>query len=105
MRPYGLSPVLTEPPRFEWRSARTATSLDGSVCDGGRIANGLRSSLAAVAHLISLLAIQPRAAALQAGELVTTGTLTQALPIRAGETWSPALDGIGQPGLSLIFVA
>lgn len=80
-----------------------ALACAGIVGDRGRGANVLGSPLAAVAHLISLLATQPRATALQAGELVTTGTLTQALPIRAGETWGTALDGIGLPGLSVTF--
>lgn len=82
-----------------------ALACDGIVRDRGRGSNVLGSPLAAVAHLISLLATQPRATALQAGELVTTGTLTQALPIRAGETWSTVLDGIGLPGLSVTFDA
>ena len=82
-----------------------ALACDGTVRDRARGANVLGSPLAAVAHLISVLAAQPRATALQAGELVTTGTLTQALPIRAGETWSTVLDGINLPGLSVTFDA
>jgi len=57
------------------------------------------------AHLIAVLAKQPQAKALQGGELVTTGTLTGALPIRAGETWSTVLDGIALPGISVAFDA
>ena len=65
----------------------------------------LGSPLSAAAHLIAVLAKQPQAKALQAGELVTTGTLTRALPIRAGETWSTVLDGIALPGISVAFHA
>jgi 2-keto-4-pentenoate hydratase len=36
-----------------------------------------------------------------AGEIVTTGTLTAALPVKPGETWSTALSGIELPGLEL----
>jgi 2-keto-4-pentenoate hydratase len=82
-----------------------ALACDGVVRERGHGANVLGSPLAAVAHLISLLSTQPLATALQAGELVTTGTLTQASPIRAGETWSTELDGIGLPGLSVKFDA
>jgi 2-keto-4-pentenoate hydratase len=78
-------------------------ACDGTVREHGRGSNVLGSPLAAVAHLIALMAKQPRANALQAGELVTTGTLTAALPIHTGETWSTALDGIALPGLSLEF--
>ena len=81
-----------------------ALACDGDVRDRGRGANALGSPLAAVAHLASVLAAQ-RARAIQAGELVTTGTLTQAPLIRAGETWSTTLDGIGLPGLSVTLEA
>ena len=81
-----------------------ALACDGTVHDRGRGANALGSPLAAVAHLTSVLAAQ-HAGAIQADELVTTGTLTQAPLIRAGETWSTALDGIDLPGLSVTFEA
>ena len=80
-------------------------SCDGHVRDTGRGSNVLASPLNAAAHLIAVLAKQPQAKALQAGELVTTGTLTRALPIRAGETWSTVLDGIALPGISVAFHA
>ena len=55
--------------------------------------------------LVAVLAKQPWAKALHAGELVTTGTLTAALPIHAGEAWSTILDGIALPGISVAFEA
>lgn len=79
-------------------------ACDGTVRDRGRGANALGSPLAAIAHLISVLAAQ-NAPAIQAGELVTTGTLTQAPLIHPDETWSTTLDGIGLPGLSVTFEA
>jgi 2-keto-4-pentenoate hydratase len=69
----------------------------------GSGANVLDSPLAAVAHLIAKLASQSSSPPIAAGELITTGTLTAALPIRAGETWSTALDGIALPGISVDF--
>jgi 2-keto-4-pentenoate hydratase len=80
-------------------------SCDGDVRDRGRGSNVLGSPLAAVAHLIALLAKQPLASRLQADELVTTGTLTVARPIRAGETWSTVFEGIRLPGISVAFDA
>lgn len=76
---------------------------EGVAQDTGLGANVLGSPLAAIAHLLALLAAQPRARALQAGEIVTTGTLTQAWPIKAGETWSTELAGIDLPGLGVTF--
>lgn len=64
-------------------------------------ANVLDSPLAAVAHLIAKLGSQSSSPPIAAGELITTGTLTAALPIRAGERWSTSLDGIGLPAISI----
>jgi hypothetical protein len=36
---------------------------------------------------------------LAAGEIVTTGTLTRALPVSAGETWRTELTGVALDGL------
>ena len=47
----------------------------------GRGSNVMGSPLAAVDHLITVLAALPGATPLQANELVTTGTLTSAFPI------------------------
>ncbi len=76
-------------------------ACDGEVRDRGGGAKVLDSPLAALAHLISVLASQPRAQPLAAGEIVTTGTLTGAPLIHADETWSTKLDGIDLPGLTL----
>lgn len=40
---------------------------------------------------------------LKAGEIVTTGTLTDALPIAAGETWRFEVNGLELPAFSLKF--
>ena len=38
-----------------------------------------------------------------AGEIVTTGTLTRALPVAAGETWRTELKGVGLDGIEVRF--
>jgi 2-keto-4-pentenoate hydratase len=81
-----------------------ALSCDGEVRERGRGSNVLGSPLAAVAHLIAVLAKQPQYMPLQANEMVTTGTVTTAQPVHAGETWRTALEGIALPGLSVEFV-
>jgi 2-keto-4-pentenoate hydratase len=77
---------------------------DGQPKASGRGADVLDSPLLAFAHLAGVLAGQSRSPQVQAGELVTTGTLTDALSVRPGETWSTRLEGIDLPGLSLSLV-
>ena len=77
-------------------------------CDGehrarGRGANALGSPLLAVAHLLATLGNQPLSAPLEAGELVTTGTLTPAFELEPGQTWTSTLDGIALTGLRVRF--
>ena len=68
---------------------------NGQLRDQGTGANVLGSPLAAVAHLMDVLAMQTFAAPLAAGDLVTTGTVTQALNVAAGEQWSARVTGLG----------
>ena len=81
-----------------------ALSCDGKVSEVGRGSNVLGSPLAAIAHLIAVLANQPQYQPLQANEMVTTGTVTTAQTVRAGERWRTELQGIALPGLSVEFV-
>lgn len=76
---------------------------DDAQVESGTGANVLGSPLAAIAHLQSVLAGQPGAAPLQGGELVTTGTITTAQPVAAGQVWRSELKGISLPGLTLAF--
>lgn len=86
-------------------SFSVALSRDGAVREVGTGSNVLGSPLAAIAHLMAVLAKQPQYPPLQAGEMVTTGTITTAQSIYAGETWRSELRGIGLPGLSVAFTA
>ena len=63
-----------------------ALSCDGVLRERGTGSKVLGSPLLAIAHLISVLAKQPEYMSLQANELVTTGTVTTAQPVRAGES-------------------
>ena len=73
------------------------------VVDRGRGANVLDSPALALAHLARLLAGQPAARPLAAGEFVTTGTITDAWPVAAGQTWSSDYGTLGLPGLTVRF--
>ncbi len=57
-----------------------------AVIDRGVGSNVLGSPALALAHLVRLLAGQPQFLPLAAGEIVTTGTMTDAWPVAAGET-------------------
>jgi 2-oxo-3-hexenedioate decarboxylase len=78
-------------------------SHDGEVQASGGGFNVLDSPLLAFAHLLTVLKELPQFEPVQAGEIVTTGTLTAALPIQPGETWSTQLSGIELNGLRVRF--
>jgi len=73
------------------------------LIDRGVGANVLGSPLAALAHLVEVLAKQPGAAALAAGEIVTTGVITDAHPVAQGEVWRTRIAGLPLAGLTIEF--
>ena len=85
------------------REFRLTLLRDGVPHAEGTGANVLGSPLLAFAHFAGVLARLPQFAPVGAGEAVTTGTLTDAYPVKAGETWSTRLAGIELPGLELVF--
>lgn len=86
------------------RDCRVTLSKDGVVADRGVGANALGHPAAAMAHLAAVLARQPQFEPLAPGEVITTGTLTAAMPIRPGEVWSSSYEGLpGVSGLTLSF--
>lgn len=82
----------------------TVTLLrDGEAIETGRSTNVLDGPLSALRHLVDTLAMDPHNPRLSAGEIVTTGTLTRAYPVKPGETWSTVISGIPLAGLSIRF--
>lgn len=78
---------------------------NGIEVDHGRAENVLGGGpLVALRHLVEVLAADPDSPPLAAGEIVTTGTVTKALPISPGEEWSTRLNGLPLPGGSIAFV-
>ena len=71
------------------------------LVDEGVGANVLGSPLLALGHLVELLKKQPEAPPLAAGEIITTGVLTDAHPVAAGQTWRTEVTGL--PGLTISF--
>ena len=96
------SPVpLTDADRLPQVEARLFR--EGRLVDRGTGANVLGSPLLSLGQLVELLARQPGAAPLAAGEIITTGVLTDAHPVSAGETWSTEIAGLPLRGLHVTF--
>jgi 2-keto-4-pentenoate hydratase len=76
---------------------------DGHLTDRGHGSNVLEGPVSVVRHVVDLLADDPDNPPLAAGEIISTGTLTRALPVRAGQTWTTKLKGIALEGISLRF--
>src|SRR5260221_1105092 len=76
---------------------------NGVEVDRGTGANVLDSPLLALAHLVRVLAKERGAPPLAAGEIVSTGTMTDAHPVAPGETWRTELAGLPLAGLELRF--
>ena len=74
-----------------------------AAVDRGTGANVLGSPLEALAFLVEVLSRQVDAPPLAAGEIVSTGTLTDAHPVAPGETWSTAFQGLPLNGLEVSF--
>jgi 2-oxo-3-hexenedioate decarboxylase len=96
-----------KPRAAQWRRELPAFEIDlcrdGVLVDSGRGANVLDSPLLALRHLVGLLADDPVNPPLASGEIVSTGTLTRALPVKPGETWHTELRGIPLKGVRLVF--
>jgi 2-oxo-3-hexenedioate decarboxylase len=80
---------------------RVTLSRDGKATATGGGASVLGSPVHALAHLAELLASLPDHPPLEAGELITTGTLTNALPVSPCETWSTQIHGLDLAGFEL----
>ena len=91
----------------EWQRTLPSFEIDllcdGRAMDRGHAANVLDGPVSALRHLVGLLARDGVNPLLAAGEIVTTGTLTRALPVKPGETWSTALHGIALDAIRLRF--
>ncbi len=85
-------------------SLSSSTDSDGTLRAAGFFNDEADSPLHALWQLNQLLKGQPEFAPLKAGEIITTGTWTNAYPIEAGQTWITAFSGVALPGLTVSFV-
>lgn len=91
-----------------WRRTLSTFEIDlkrdGTVVDHGRATNVLGGPVSALRYLVDILARDQANPPLAAGEFVTTGTLTHALPVAPGETWTTELSGVALNGIRVKFV-
>lgn len=88
-----------------WGAALTDFTVtlfrDGVAVDTGHASHVLGGPVKALGYLVAALADRPDCPPLVAGEIITTGTLTDAWPICPGERWTTKLNGIGLDGIAL----
>jgi len=85
-------------------SLSRSTIETSELCAAGFAKDVMDSPLHALLALHQQLQQQHQFMPLQAGELITTGSWTDALPIKRGEIWSSAFSQLNLPGLNLSFV-
>jgi 2-oxo-3-hexenedioate decarboxylase len=96
----GIAALVEALPRFT-----VTLSRDGQVVAEGSGRNSLRSPALCLGELASALSRRAGAEPLAAGDLVSSGTLTESQPIAAGQTWSAVAGGLDVPGLTVTFTA
>lgn len=98
-------------PAADWLAALSGFEIslhrNDALVDRGQARNVLDGPLSALRHLNDLLAADPHNPPhnppLAAGEIITTGTVTRAFPVAAGETWRTELHGIALSPMTIRF--
>ncbi|MDI3335334.1 hypothetical protein QKW60_02850 [Defluviimonas aestuarii] len=75
---------------------------NGSRVETGHATNVLGGPVSALRFLVETIADEPHPAPLQAGEIVSTGTLTDAQPVAPGTEWTAEFTGIDLAPLRVI---
>jgi 2-keto-4-pentenoate hydratase len=98
--------VAADGAALERKLARCAVTLtrDGEAIDQGSGANVLEGPLHALAHFARELRACPGAPRLRAGDVVTTGTWTNAFAVAPGQAWTARFDA-PLPPLQVRFTA
>lgn len=96
-----------EPRKSEWlrelATFQVELRCDGRLSQRGGGALVLDSPFQALRHLVELLANDPHNRPLGGAEIVSTGTLTLAMPVSAGESWTTKAFGIPLEEITLRF--
>lgn len=95
------------PRKTQWQhelaTFRVELYCNGKLSQRGSGALVLDSPLLALRNLVELLASDTHNPPLRAGEIVSTGTLTLAMPVSAGESWTTKVSGIPLEEIALRF--
>jgi 2-oxo-3-hexenedioate decarboxylase len=95
------------PRKTDWQhelaTFRVELYCDGKLSQRGSGALVLDSPLLALRNLVELLASDAHNPPLRAGEIISTGTLTLAMPVSAGESWTTKVSGIPLEEIALRF--
>ena len=84
-------------------SFEIALSKDGEEVDRGHASNVLGGPVPALRHLVRGLEDDPSGRGLRPGDVITTGTVTRAFPVKPGERWTTGIHGLPVGGLDLTF--
>lgn len=85
------------------REFEISLSRDGVAVDRGKAEHVLGGPLSALKHLVETLAKDDVNPPLAAGEIITTGTVTRAFPVKAKEIWTTEVHGAPLAGLTVAF--
>lgn len=88
----------------ELRALELSLARDGSVVDRGAGSNVLDGPVDALRQWVDAMHAQPQRWPIRVGDVVTTGTLTDAWPLAAGQRWSTTLGDPRLQGLALTTV-
>jgi 2-oxo-3-hexenedioate decarboxylase len=95
------------PRRREWLRELADFKIEllcnGEILDRGEAANVLDGPLKVLAYLADMLSRDPYNPPLAPGEILSTGTLTRALDIKAGQSWTARVTGIPLEPVTLRF--
>ncbi len=95
------------PRKTEWQHELATFKVElycnGKLRQRGGGALVLNSPLLALRHLVELLGNDTHNPPLRAGEIISTGTLTLAMPVGAGESWTTKVSGIPLEEITLRF--
>jgi 2-oxo-3-hexenedioate decarboxylase len=98
-KPANISELVEQLASFKVRLSR-----DGELVAEGSGRNSLRSPALCLAELASAMAKQDGTEPLAAGDLISSGTLTESTAIQPGTTWTASVDGIDLSPLTLTLV-
>lgn len=96
VRPENIATLVDQLPRFKVR-----VSKSGEFVEEGSGRNSLRSPALCLSELGAAIARRFPTQPLSAGEIVSSGTLTNGHPIERGDLWTFEVEEISLPSLSL----